>query len=234
MSIPARRTGWGATAAYAVLVVYASLYPANEWQLPGENWWTGFLGVARWSRSDVISNVLAYIPLGLLLAWRIGARDRVFAPLVAVTLAGTALSLSVEIVQLFLPARVASIGDLGLNAAGTALGAWAGLRLRPGALPRSLGDPLREWLARPGATAGIAALALWVLSQWSPFVPSLDLVVWKLAGRDSQYGEADTGVKPDPAAVERAADRQGWQPTLSEREGQQEVLRKVIAAIKQP
>ena len=62
-------------------------------------------------------------------------------------------------------------------------------------------------------------------------VPSLDLVVWKLAGRDSQYGEADTGVKLDPAAVERAAERKDWQPTLGEREGQQEVLRKVIAAI---
>jgi CubicO group peptidase (beta-lactamase class C family) len=62
-------------------------------------------------------------------------------------------------------------------------------------------------------------------------VPSLDLVVWKLAGRDAQYGEADTGIKPDPAAVARAADRRNWQPTLGEREGQQELLRKVIAAI---
>jgi len=62
-------------------------------------------------------------------------------------------------------------------------------------------------------------------------VPSLDLVVWKLAGRDAQYGEADTGVKPDPAAVKRAEDRRDWRATLGEREGQQEVLRKVIAAI---
>ncbi len=62
-------------------------------------------------------------------------------------------------------------------------------------------------------------------------VPSLDLVVWKLAGRDSQYGETDTGVKSDPAAIKRAEDRRNWQPTLGEREGQQEVLRKVIAAI---
>jgi CubicO group peptidase (beta-lactamase class C family) len=65
-------------------------------------------------------------------------------------------------------------------------------------------------------------------------VPSLDLVVWKLAGRDAQYDEANTGVKPDPAAVKRAEDRRDWRPTLGEREGQQEVLRKVIAAIVEP
>lgn len=171
-------TGWLAPAAYAVLVIYASLYPATEWRLPGEAWWTGFFGAlsGRWSRSDVISNVLAYIPLGLLLAWCIGARVRTLAVLVAVTLMGTALSLSVEIVQLFLPSRVASIGDLALNMGGTALGAWLGLAVQPGALPARLHFVARSWLAeRPGANAGLAALALWMLSQWSPFVPSLDL-----------------------------------------------------------
>jgi len=62
-------------------------------------------------------------------------------------------------------------------------------------------------------------------------VPSLDLVVWKLAGRDNQYGERDTGVPLDPAAVERAGERRDWQPSLGEREGQRQVLAKVIAAI---
>ena len=62
-------------------------------------------------------------------------------------------------------------------------------------------------------------------------VPSLDLVVWKLAGRDGQYGQADTGVKPRLEVPKAAEDRRDWKATLGEREGQQEVLRKVIAAI---
>lgn len=62
-------------------------------------------------------------------------------------------------------------------------------------------------------------------------VPSLDLVVWKLAGRDTQYSERDTGVKLDPAVEGAAANRGEWQATLGEHEGQRRVLAKVIAAI---
>jgi CubicO group peptidase (beta-lactamase class C family) len=64
-------------------------------------------------------------------------------------------------------------------------------------------------------------------------VPSLDLVVWKLAGRDNQYSERDTGIMPDPAVLAATNPRNDWQPTLNEREGQRQVLAKVIAAIDQ-
>jgi CubicO group peptidase (beta-lactamase class C family) len=63
-------------------------------------------------------------------------------------------------------------------------------------------------------------------------VPSLDLVVWKLAGRDGQYQERDTGVPLDPAIVAAAQSRNDWKASLDEREGQREVLRRVVAAIK--
>jgi CubicO group peptidase (beta-lactamase class C family) len=62
-------------------------------------------------------------------------------------------------------------------------------------------------------------------------VPSLDLVVWKLAGRDGQYQERDTGIPLDPAAVQAAQARRDWQATIGERDGQRAVLAKVIAAI---
>jgi CubicO group peptidase (beta-lactamase class C family) len=62
-------------------------------------------------------------------------------------------------------------------------------------------------------------------------VPTLDLVVWKLAGRDGQYQERDTGVPLDPAIVAAAQSRSDWKPSLNEREGQREVLRKVVAAV---
>jgi CubicO group peptidase (beta-lactamase class C family) len=66
-------------------------------------------------------------------------------------------------------------------------------------------------------------------------VPSLKLVVWKLAGRDGQYQERDTGLPLDPEVARRAAEtRKNWQPTLDEREGQRLILRKVIEAIVAP
>ncbi|MCX8038166.1 MAG: serine hydrolase [Candidatus Sumerlaeia bacterium] len=62
-------------------------------------------------------------------------------------------------------------------------------------------------------------------------VPSLDLVVWKLAGRDSQYGESDTGVPLLEEAAKAGETRKDWKATVSEREGERRVLQKVIEAI---
>lgn len=63
-------------------------------------------------------------------------------------------------------------------------------------------------------------------------VPSLDLVVWKLAGRNEQYQGRDTGVPIDPEVVKKAAaSRKDWKPTIDEREGQRLLLRKVIESI---
>jgi VanZ family protein len=77
---------------------------------------------------------------------------------------------------MFLPSRVASIGDVATNAAGTVLGACLGIVLRPGAVPGRLDALRRDWFVTgQGTTAGLAAVVLWILSQWSPFVPSIDL-----------------------------------------------------------
>jgi CubicO group peptidase (beta-lactamase class C family) len=62
-------------------------------------------------------------------------------------------------------------------------------------------------------------------------VPSLDLVVWKLAGRDSQYQERDTGVPLDPEITRRSGRGRDWKPTIDERVGQRKVLQAVIKAI---
>ena len=54
---------------YVALIVYASLYPFAGWRAPGAgpldfmllgwpHWWTSF---------DLVSNLLGYLPLGLLL-----------------------------------------------------------------------------------------------------------------------------------------------------------------------
>jgi CubicO group peptidase (beta-lactamase class C family) len=62
-------------------------------------------------------------------------------------------------------------------------------------------------------------------------VPSLDLVVWKLAGRDGQYEQRDTGVLLAPEIAQGSESRRNWKPTIDERRGQRLVLSKVIEAI---
>jgi CubicO group peptidase (beta-lactamase class C family) len=62
-------------------------------------------------------------------------------------------------------------------------------------------------------------------------VPSLDLVVWKPAGRDGQYAESDTGVKPTPEMLRRGEARKEWKATIGERDAQRIVLEKVIESI---
>lgn len=62
-------------------------------------------------------------------------------------------------------------------------------------------------------------------------VPSLDLVVWKLAGRDGQYDQRDTGVPLDPKIAKGSESRRDWKPTINDREGQRLLLPKVIEAI---
>src|SRR5207253_2075048 len=76
---PVRRAREGrlwalAALAYAALIVYGSLYPFSGWTTRGVKLfaflspdWSGHL-----SRADLVTNVLAYMPLGLMLArwWR--------------------------------------------------------------------------------------------------------------------------------------------------------------------
>lgn len=155
---------------YTGLIVYASLYPFEGWRppragitdflwLPWPRWWTRF---------DLVSNLLGYLPLGLLLfvaAVRSGWRARLAWPVACA--AGLLLSLLMESLQNFLPQRVPSNLDAALNLAGTAAG--AGL----GALAHARGGVARwqtlrdRWFARRSA-AGLVLLVLWPVGLLFP------------------------------------------------------------------
>jgi CubicO group peptidase (beta-lactamase class C family) len=62
-------------------------------------------------------------------------------------------------------------------------------------------------------------------------VPSLDLVVWKLGGRDEQYSPENTGLPPSPAAREQVAARDGWKQTVDSETALRTTLRMVIESI---
>jgi len=80
----------------------------------------------RWSiNRDFVLNLLGFIPLGALFVCLRGGRHGV----VIATAACAALSLGIELGQLFLAGRVTETADLILNILGGALGAWLAARL---------------------------------------------------------------------------------------------------------
>lgn len=128
---------------------------------PWPRWWTAF---------DVATNLLAYLPLGLLACIAIArsARTSVLRAAPWALVLAALLSFSLESVQSLLPARVPSRLDLATNVVGAALGiaaaVWFGRR-RIERLPRALRN---TFTVAPGATAGALLLVAWPIAQWYP------------------------------------------------------------------
>ncbi|MBA2673927.1 VanZ family protein [Ramlibacter sp.] len=172
-----KTSAWPLSEAYVALIVYASLYPFTGWRDQGVNpfaflsspwpkYWTGF---------DIGANVVGYVPLGFLLALSflrrgIGLRRIPRSNGVAIAIAAVVaalLSLCMEAVQTYLPSRVASNLDFGLNVGGAVLGALlaAGLELA-GAIDRWSRFRVR-WFV-PEARGALVLLALWPFALLFP------------------------------------------------------------------
>jgi len=164
-----RSSAWSLAVTFASLVVYASLYPFDGWRVQGVSilsflhaplpqYWTGF---------DVLSNLIGYAPLGFLLALAMlrggwGA----WSWWLAVT-GPILLSLLVEMLQNYLPARVPSNVDLGLNAAGAVLGASTAWVLERLGGVRRWSQFRSDWF-QPQAHGGLVLLALWPFALLYP------------------------------------------------------------------
>jgi VanZ family protein len=170
--------------AYAALIVYASLYPFTGWRdqeiAPWEFLFAGW--PKYWTGFDLAANVVGYVPLGFLLALsflrrgnvrRFATHPNVGAVGVAV-LAGTLLSLLMEGVQNYLPSRVASNVDFGLNVGGTLIGAIAaaGLELG-GAIDRWTRFRDRWFISE--SRGALVLLALWPFALLFPAAVPLGL-----------------------------------------------------------
>ena len=159
-------------AVYAVLVVYASLYPLAGWRDPGGSA-LAFLAAA-WPRYvtafDLGANFLGYIPYGLLCVLGVHPRLRGAAAVFLAVFTGATLSISLETAQSFLPTRIASNVDVAANVAGAAAGAITGARLAPWLLDAGPLRRLRTEAFAPGAAAdlGLTLLGLWLFAQLDP------------------------------------------------------------------
>lgn len=166
---------------YMVLLVFGSLFPdSGGWRFPGETEATLFSpGWPRYiTRTDIVTNVLAYFPLGVLLARWLAHGRNPFVVFFATTVAGLALSFTLESLQIFVPGRVSSKLDLLANTAGCFAGAL---------LERFIGNYsfsgkklfyLRHKWFLPGRLTdlGLVMLGMGLLSQLLPLVPSLAMV----------------------------------------------------------
>lgn len=153
---------WPLAAFYALLIVYASLYPFTGWRnqgiapwaylwAPWPRYWTGF---------DFLANVAGYAPFGFLLALALMRQRSAWRAAILGGAAAVLLSFSMESVQSYLPERVASNVDFALNAAGGVLGAgvaWVCARL---GLPRRWQSARSRWFL-PGSRIVLVLLALW-------------------------------------------------------------------------
>ena len=155
------------TLAYTVLVVYASLYPFEGWVDLGVPIFDFVLQPwpRYWIASDLIFNVIGYLPLGFLAVMALQrhrpAASRYTRHALAWVVAGACLlSLSMETLQNFLPQRVSSNVDWGLNTLGTLLGGALADGLRRAGLIERWNGLRRRWFDAD-ARGVLVLMVLW-------------------------------------------------------------------------
>ena len=161
-------------------VVYGSLFPFKGWHWnpsKAELFWSfDSLWPRYLTRNDVINNILVYIPLGFLLTTLLIrhttiVRASLFAPLIAF-----AISMTLEIAQLMVPGRIASLLDVMLNSIGGILGVISAHMIHQ---QTRLGHNFSQlrlnfFYAGRVADVGLAILFFWALSELVPLYPSMD------------------------------------------------------------
>lgn len=158
------------------LISYGSLYPFNfsangHWLREGLLLFTR--PDLRMGRGDLVGNLVLFAPYGFVATLPCGSKRPAHnraRPALLLGL-GLLLALVLQLAQLWLPSRVAALGDVLANAAGMLLGA-AAARLAQGFAPGIAGgtNPL------PGrALVPALLMLLWLGYQWFPLVPTIDL-----------------------------------------------------------
>jgi VanZ family protein len=154
-----------------LLVAYASLYPLSGWRDVGLSPFA-YLS-APWPRYatvfDIAVNVVGYLPFGFLAVMALHPRVGGVGAVAAAIAGATLLSLVLEALQSYLPARVPTNLDVLCNVGGAALGGAVGQHFTA----LIAGGPLSRQRAAafqrgPGADFGLVLVALWLFIQLNP------------------------------------------------------------------
>ena len=163
---------WIFAVAYLLVIAYASLQPFSGWWTPPEEI-RRFL-MAPWPRyitlEDVLINIVAYVPLGFLVARALMRTVRNPRAVLLAAALTAAMSVAMETAQIFMPTRVASNVDVLTNSIGGLIGALAAPLFSP---TRLLGSRLvrlrRTWFAYgQSADVGLVLLCVWLATQFDP------------------------------------------------------------------
>jgi VanZ family protein len=159
---------------YGLAIVFASLQPFSPWIVPEPDtrFWPFAPWPLRWTKFDVIANVIAYVPFGVFVALaprRATPRARTALAFAA----GLTLSFALETLQMFLPPRDASLVDLAANTCGALVGGFAAARLVRAERVRNALSEARHRIFLPGKLGdfGLALLVVWLVAQINPGIP---------------------------------------------------------------
>lgn len=157
--------------AWAVLIVYASLFPFEGWRWPPGAAIVDLLRL-NWPRYfipfDISSNLLGYAPFGLLVCLaRLRHGATLLKAMATALLLGAGLSYAMELTQHLLPRRVPSLLDWVLNTGGVLLGLLVAVLVQAmGWLNRW--QAMRDrWIER-GNGGALALLLLWPVALLFP------------------------------------------------------------------
>jgi VanZ family protein len=160
----------GGLLAYTFLIVYASWYPFSGWHRMGVSPFAYLFAPLPhyWTVFDLLTNIVGYIPLGILTVFAMYPRIRGIVAALIASLFGLLLSGLMEAVQTYLPTRVASNLDLMTNFSGAVIGAISALFLTRLFFEHSrLLYLRRNWFSRE-ASHGLIVVGLWPLAQIYP------------------------------------------------------------------
>jgi glycopeptide antibiotics resistance protein len=170
---------------FASFVVYGTTFPfsfsvgGNMDSLLLRINWRPLGGVAgNLLVSDIIQNILLFIPFGFLGYFSLIHKSS-WLKKSAIVAMGAMLSASVEFLQIFSPLRSPALSDIIFNTLGTALGLGCGILLKKSVLGFKSHPVARRFLDAPSAYPAFILLLLTVMGCWEPFDFSLDVgVVW--------------------------------------------------------
>ena len=155
---------------YTLAIVYASLYPLTGWRTndvslwaflrqPWPRYWTGF---------DIASNIVAYVPLGALIALCLWPRLKRLPNILLTGLLCASLSFGMEMMQHFLPTRVPSWVDITTNFVGAMIGASIASLSARRWFESKLFDTLTSRWLRPKPVSALILLLMWIVIQAIP------------------------------------------------------------------
>lgn len=155
---------------YVLLISYASLYPFTGWRVSGLSAWSFIMAPLPhyWTGFDLGTNIVGYVPLGILAVFALYPRIRGFAAVVIASVGGIVLSGSMEAVQTYIPSRISSNLDLITNSCGMILGAGFAPVLTRFFFDDSRFLQLRHRWFTHEASRGLLVLSLWPLAQIYP------------------------------------------------------------------